>query len=423
MALLDEFAALDEIRTILSATDHAKLAVAFWGDGAIERLGLNRSGLTLEILCNLDSGACNPAELRKLLEQPDVTLKSHPALHAKVWWTPAAAVLGSSNASSNGLALEHETGSGWHEANIGVDEAISVEGIRVWFEGLFKAGYDVETEDLDQAENLWKIRKRMAPTGMRLARTLFAAYRASPENPAWQRVKIAYCRDDLDQETKNWMEQEIVEGRLSTGISAYGEWNEKIAPDDYVIDFGLDAAKPAYAGIWQALPAGLHPASLRLVREVQWLPLRTLGRFKVSTTERAALGGVAAAAVQQYSADGRNALITIAQALALFDARTTAADDKAFERAMLDIYEEAKSFGYKPTMFRRMIADHGGVETARRLIRGSATSGFEKLWENKRLDLSVEALVLRPEWRTLFTDAERDLARRRLRQFNYSVGN
>ncbi len=219
------------------------------------------------------------------------------------------------------------------------------------------------------------------------------------------------------------MEREIEEGRLSSGISAYSEWNDKIAPDDCVIDYDLDAAKPVFTGIWRALPAGIHPASLRLVREVNWLPLRALGRFKVSALERAALAGIAAAAVKQHSADGRNAIITMAQALSLIDARTTAAGDKAFERAMLGIYEEAKSFGYRPTMFRKMVADHGGVETARRLIRGSSTSGFEKLWENERLDLSVEALILRPEWGMLFTDDERDLARRRLHQFNYPVAN
>jgi len=181
------------------------------------------------------------------------------------------------------------------------------------------------------------------------------------ERLVWQRVKIAYCRDDLDQETEEWIDHEIKEGRLSTGISAYGEWNEKIAPDDYVIDYEFDEAKPAYAGIWQALPAGIHPVSLRLVREIKWLPFHALGRFKVSAIERAALAGIAAAAVKKHSADGRNVLITIAQALALIDVRTKAANDNMFERAMLDIYDEATRFGYKPTMFRKMVADHGGL--------------------------------------------------------------
>ena len=219
------------------------------------------------------------------------------------------------------------------------------------------------------------------------------------------------------------MEQEVEEGRLSTGISAYGEWNDKIAADDYLIDYAHAAAKATYSGMWQALPTGIHPPSLRLVRKVDWLSLRALGRFKVSANERLALASIAAAAVKQHSADGRNAVVTIAQALKLIEAKTAATGEKSFERAMLDIYDQAKAFGYRPTAFRKMVADHGGVEAARRLIRGSATSGFEKLWENKRLDLSVEALVLDPKWRMLFTSDECDLARRRLKQFGYSVAN
>jgi hypothetical protein len=38
-----------------------------------------------------------------------------------------------------------------------------------------------------------------------------------------------------------------------------------------------------------------------------------------------------------------------------------------------------------------MLLEHGGVETARRLLRKDGISdGFTTLWERKRLDLSVE---------------------------------
>lgn len=41
MKLLDETTALDAIRTLLVGADHARLAVAFWGKGAISWLGLH----------------------------------------------------------------------------------------------------------------------------------------------------------------------------------------------------------------------------------------------------------------------------------------------------------------------------------------------------------------------------------------------
>jgi hypothetical protein len=44
------------------------------------------------------------------------------------------------------------------------------------------------------------------------------------------------------------------------------------------------------------------------------------------------------------------------------------------------------------------------------------------LWERKRLDLAVESLVLNPEWRHLFSTAELEIARRRLRDYGYDPG-
>jgi hypothetical protein len=69
-----------------------------------------------------------------------------------------------------------------------------------------------------------------------------------------------------------------------------------------------------------------------------------------------------------------------------------------------------------------MLVEYGGVETARRLLRKSEPSdGFTTLWELRRLDLSVEAFVLRPEYAPLFTEAERGIARARLKEYGYPV--
>jgi hypothetical protein len=69
-----------------------------------------------------------------------------------------------------------------------------------------------------------------------------------------------------------------------------------------------------------------------------------------------------------------------------------------------------------------MLLEYGGVETARRLLRKDDVSdGFTTLWELKRLDLSVDAFVLRSEYAPLFTEEERGIARARLRQYEYAV--
>jgi hypothetical protein len=92
-----------------------------------------------------------------------------------------------------------------------------------------------------------------------------------------------------------------------------------------------------------------------------------------------------------------------------------------FHQAMIDIYLAAKrDCNYNATYFIQMVERHGGVETARRLLASDTPqTGFTVLWECERLDLSVEAQVLKPEYASLFTEAERHTARGRLAEYGY----
>ena len=46
--------------------------------------------------------------------------------------------------------------------------------------------------------------------------------------------------------------------------------------------------------------------------------------------------------------------------------------EAAFHSAMEDVYRRAKEeAGYDATLFRRMLAEHGGPETARKLINAA----------------------------------------------------
>lgn len=70
----------------------------------------------------------------------------------------------------------------------------------------------------------------------------------------------------------------------------------------------------------------------------------------------------------------------------------------------------------------QLLSKKGGLLAAKQLIaKEGGTYGFEVLWEKKRLDLSVEALVLKPEYETLFSDEERMLCRDRLEKFGYDT--
>jgi len=91
-------------------------------------------------------------------------------------------------------------------------------------------------------------------------------------------------------------------------------------------------------------------------------------------------------------------------------------DELAFHNAMVNVYLEAKKqCGYNATRFLQMVAERGGLETARHLLAESETqTGFEELWRHNRLDLSVENLVLQEKWRGLFADDELRRAREML---------
>ena len=73
----------------------------------------------------------------------------------------------------------------------------------------------------------------------------------------------------------------------------------------------------------------------------------------------------------------------------------------SFERAMRNVYVRAKKeANYTATYFLTMLSEHGGLGTAHRLLASSeVSSGFAALYQRGRLDLTVEALVVKPESR------------------------
>ena len=80
---------------------------------------------------------------------------------------------------------------------------------------------------------------------------------------------------------------------------------------------------------------------------------------------------------------------------------------------MLLLCQEASGAVPFPSILYQMIGNYGGVEAARRIVQ-CMTVTFEKLWEAQRLDLSVEAVVLQPQWAELFDPNDLVIAKQRL---------
>ncbi|MGO7039979.1 hypothetical protein ACCS60_16670 [Rhizobium acaciae] len=89
--------------------------------------------------------------------------------------------------------------------------------------------------------------------------------------------------------------------------------------------------------------------------------------------------------------------------------------EAAFAEQLMETYRECERLGYKPTGMLQMIHDHGAIGAAKRLLALRPSDGFNRLALMNRLDLAIESIVQREQWRGLFTDHELKRAAQRLR--------
>ena len=91
--------------------------------------------------------------------------------------------------------------------------------------------------------------------------------------------------------------------------------------------------------------------------------------------------------------------------------------EKQFECRCIDVANKtAAVLSRDVPYFRQMLASRGAVGAATHLVhRHQPSSTFEALRRANRLDLTMESVILEPEWASLFTDADKAVARARLR--------
>jgi hypothetical protein len=83
------------------------------------------------------------------------------------------------------------------------------------------------------------------------------------------------------------------------------------------------------------------------------------------------------------------------------------------------LYQKGGTLGYWAKRFHQRFTPggplyKGGVAAVRTELMKTHTAGLEVLKQHKRLDLSLERLVLNRKWKHLFTDAERVIAKLKL---------
>ena len=92
-----------------------------------------------------------------------------------------------------------------------------------------------------------------------------------------------------------------------------------------------------------------------------------------------------------------------------------------FTQDILDSIEESKKLGYTPTRFIQMLQaeNNDGYALALKIVNKNFQYGLEKLWEIKRVDLTMEARIIKPEYKDLFSEEIRKLCERKLKQYGY----
>ena len=95
---------------------------------------------------------------------------------------------------------------------------------------------------------------------------------------------------------------------------------------------------------------------------------------------------------------------------------------QTFHEEMLGLYKRiAKELKYKSPRLLELMNKYGGYEAAIKILPTDAhTFDFTLLWEQERLDLSIEALITKERYQSLFPPDVVKLCQRRLDEYNYA---
>jgi HKD family nuclease len=149
---------LDSITEMLERGTKIDMAVAFLGNGAIEALRIDGTKPT-RIICDVLSGGCNPTELEKFLQAPlnkSIEVRHLSSLHTKIYATPSEVVVGSANASANGLGNEENTGT--IEGALLTDSPDILRQVDAWFSDQWKLAEDniLDRNLVERAREAWR---------------------------------------------------------------------------------------------------------------------------------------------------------------------------------------------------------------------------------------------------------------------------
>jgi hypothetical protein len=248
MRFLDGTATTSEIKRLTGLSKKVRMAVAFWGDGATEGFCLDAKGKSATVICNLKSGGTNPIEIKRLIDNK-VSVLQCDTLHGKVYLFDEHIILGSSNASANGLALQGRELSGWNEANIVTDMRQIYDDAERWFNELEVRS--ITPDDLEAAKVAFS-KRRASPSGEVLPElSLIEAVNAQPESFKDKRIYLCVYLSKFDQAQIKLVEREKIKYN-STTVDAVG-WQVPIDAKlvCFYVTYVKDRGRVKFEGFWE----------------------------------------------------------------------------------------------------------------------------------------------------------------------------
>jgi hypothetical protein len=253
LKFLDGKAVTPEIKKHVTESENVRIAVAFWGEDAAKELGLLEKGEAATVICNLKSGGTNPKGIRALMEAR-IRVTQCDKLHGKVYLFDKWLVLGSSNASANGLSLQGAELSGWHEANMISDDAAIYADATAWFGTLPQ---QVITEpDLVAAEEAWSRRRHsdLPPDGPN-NQTLIEALKHRRTEFVDRRIYICAYSSWMDADADHALKlaRDSVSKQEWEQLSAFEDWPDLPDSADLVCFYIGPRGGVMFDGFW-AMP-------------------------------------------------------------------------------------------------------------------------------------------------------------------------
>ncbi len=258
MKFLETVDTISEIRSIFKNGGPVRAAVSYWGDGALDSLCIEK-GQDLYIVCDVLSGGCNPVEIRQLIKVlGKERVLTFDRLHAKVWFSDTMAIVGSSNASSNGLGFEGEEAASLTEANVAFSEAKTLDAIKKWWSGSILAGARlINNADLRRAKELRRRHRKARP--LTKYPDLLTGLRAEPNAYKDRNLYVwVYKHGTFDP----WVSGALEQARMNFGGNGRVEcWQDVVdppPPNSFVIDFDSESDIPTFDGMYRILDPAIH---------------------------------------------------------------------------------------------------------------------------------------------------------------------